>query len=235
MPCATASARSARTSSCRSARAICGCAPTTPSGSSSWRGAGSVATTRRGAGSRARCGRRWRSRGAAATRWPRSEVRDEVRNLPEIRAALDRMWPLLTPAQLLHDLFGSTGLLRLAADGILEDFEFKALHRPRSESVDDVRWTGADVALLDDAREVLGPQPTQSRQAQRRRRDPHLRPHRDRRGARPHADAAQDGDSPLAQRVDDRRRRHRPGHRCAGARRLGGSARPPARAASRAG
>ena len=32
-------------------------------------------------------------------------------------------------------------------------------YRPRSESVDDVRWTPADVALLDDAREVLGPKP----------------------------------------------------------------------------
>ena len=31
-----------------------------------------------------------------------------------------------------------------------------------AESVDDVRWTAADVALLDDAREVLGPQPSKS-------------------------------------------------------------------------
>jgi DNA helicase IV len=87
------------------------------------------------------------------------DVRDQVRALPEVRAALDRVWPVLTPAQLLHDLFGSTGLLRLAADGVLDDYEYKALHRPRSESVDDVRWTPADVALLDDAREVLGPKP----------------------------------------------------------------------------
>jgi DNA helicase IV len=87
------------------------------------------------------------------------EVRDEVRGLPEVRAALDRVWPVLTPAQLLHDLFGSMGLLRLAANGVLDDSEYKALHRPRSESVDEVRWTPADVALLDDAREVLGPKP----------------------------------------------------------------------------
>jgi DNA helicase IV len=101
----------------------------------------------------------WRGGGDAVS--PR-EVRDEIRALPEIRAALDRMWPVLTPAQLLHDLFGSTGLLRLAADGILEDSEYKALHRPRAESVEDVRWTAADVALLDDAREVLGPKPSKA-------------------------------------------------------------------------
>ena len=87
------------------------------------------------------------------------DIRGALRTLPEVRSALDRMWPVLTPADLLHDLFGSMGLLRLAATGTLEDSEYKALHRPRSERVDDVRWSPADVALLDDAREVLGPKP----------------------------------------------------------------------------
>src|SRR4029453_9325703 len=90
------------------------------------------------------------------------EVRDEVRPQSGMRAALDRMWPVLSPAQLLHDLFGSTGLLRLAAGGGLEDFGFKVLPRPRSGAGEDVRWTAADVALLDDAREVLGPKPAKS-------------------------------------------------------------------------
>lgn len=87
------------------------------------------------------------------------EVRSEIRTRPEMREVFERMWPVLTPAELLHDLFGSTGLLRLASDGTLEEREYKALYRPRSESIDDVRWTPADVALLDDAREVLGPRP----------------------------------------------------------------------------
>jgi DNA helicase IV len=87
------------------------------------------------------------------------DVRGALRSLPEMRAALDRIWPVLTPAELLHDLFGSMALLRLAADGTLDDYEYKALHRPRSEDVADVRWSPADVALLDDAREVLGPLP----------------------------------------------------------------------------
>ncbi len=87
------------------------------------------------------------------------DVKDTLRGTPEIREALDRMWPLLTPAQLLHDLFGSKGLLKLATRGVLDESEALALFRPRSESVDDVRWTPADVALLDDARDVLGPKP----------------------------------------------------------------------------
>ncbi|MET0143235.1 MAG: AAA family ATPase [Ilumatobacteraceae bacterium] len=86
-----------------------------------------------------------------------AQVRDVVRQLPEVRVALERMWPVLTPAQLLHDLFGAPALLRLAGAGVLTDEEIGALYRPRSEHISDVRWTPADVALLDDARDVLGP------------------------------------------------------------------------------
>jgi DNA helicase IV len=101
---------------------------------------------------------------AMASTWrdgdvPGAEVREAVRTAPEMRVALDRMWPVLTPAQLLHDLFGSMALLRLAAGTVFDEREYKALYRPREESVDDVRWSSADAALLDDAREALGPVP----------------------------------------------------------------------------
>jgi DNA helicase IV len=85
------------------------------------------------------------------------EVRQAVRHDPAVRAALERIWPVLTPAQLLHDLFGSSALLHLAGRGILSDEEIESLHRPRADDVEDVRWTPADVALLDDARDALGP------------------------------------------------------------------------------
>lgn len=87
------------------------------------------------------------------------DVRDALRESPEMRAVFERMWPLLTPTQLLHDLFGSKALLKLAAQGILPESEYLLLHRERSESVNDVRWTSADVALLDEARHLLGPKP----------------------------------------------------------------------------
>ena len=90
------------------------------------------------------------------------DVRDSLRELPEMRAVFERMWPLLTPAQLLHDLFGSKALLKLAAQGVLPEAEYLLLHRERSESVADVRWTNADAALLDEARYLLGPKPRRS-------------------------------------------------------------------------
>ena len=88
-----------------------------------------------------------------------NEVRDAVRSLPEVREALERMWPVLTPAQLLHDLFGSKALLKLAGSRHLSEAEYLSLHRPRSADVHEVRWTEHDVALLDEARSYLGPKP----------------------------------------------------------------------------
>ena len=84
------------------------------------------------------------------------DVKEAVRSLPEIRAALERMWPLLTPAQLLHDLFGSKALLKLAAAKHLQEHEYLSLYRPRRDDVKGVRWTEHDVALLDEARSYLG-------------------------------------------------------------------------------
>ncbi|MGB1727105.1 MAG: HelD family protein [Ilumatobacteraceae bacterium] len=91
------------------------------------------------------------------------EVREAVRRLPEVREALERMWPVLTPAQLVHDLLGSKALLRSALTTAVTDTEVDTLvgllHRSRSASPDDIPWTEADIPLLDDAREVLGPVP----------------------------------------------------------------------------
>lgn len=88
-----------------------------------------------------------------------AEVREAVRSLPEVRAALERMWPVLTPAELMHDLFGSRALLKLAAEGTLDEREWASLHRARTDEVSQVRWSEADLPLLDEARSVLGPKP----------------------------------------------------------------------------
>jgi DNA helicase IV len=81
----------------------------------------------------------------------------QLRRVPEMIAVLDRMWPILTPQQLLHDLFGAAPLIELAASNHLEPSERRLLQRPRLEQVSDVRWTEADIALLDEARALLGP------------------------------------------------------------------------------
>ncbi len=85
-------------------------------------------------------------------------LRERLRGEPVIREALEWMWPVLSPAQLLNDLFGSRALLR-AADPALTDDEVDSLYRPRVPLPDDILWSASDATLLDEARAVLGPRP----------------------------------------------------------------------------
>ena len=62
-----------------------------------------------------------RSMGATAPDdpdWDR-ELDARIRRLPEVQAALERMWPVLTGGELVHDLFSFTALVRSASDGLL--------------------------------------------------------------------------------------------------------------------
>jgi DNA helicase IV len=81
----------------------------------------------------------------------------KVKRVPELAEALDRMWPRLSPHELLHDLFGAPPLIAAASRGVLTDGEQALLYRPRSTSFDEVAWTPADAALVDEARSLLGP------------------------------------------------------------------------------
>ena len=81
----------------------------------------------------------------------------DVRRHAAVVAALDRMWPVLTPEDLLNDLFGAAPLLNLATRDLLTPEERDALARPRARNLDEARWTPADLPLLDEARALLGP------------------------------------------------------------------------------
>ena len=137
------------------------------------------------------------------------DLEEQLRRTAEFRGALRRIWPRLAPHELIHDLLGALPLLRAAGKGLLSDAELLALHRPRSASLDEVRWTAADAALVDEARTALGAARAARRQAApttsvrelfepvsagrvglRRRAHAQLRPHRRRRGPGPLGDAA---------------------------------------------
>ena len=99
------------------------------------------------------------------------KLRERFARHPEVMAALERMWPLLTPAQLLRDLYGSRALLRAAAKDVLQHDEWESLYRPRGDSEADYEWTDADVPLLDEAYSVLGPRS----RSRKRRSDTEIR------------------------------------------------------------
>jgi DNA helicase IV len=96
------------------------------------------------------------------------ELRSRLRARPEVKEALERMWPVLSGADLVNDLFGFRALVRSASEELLSDEEQELLHRPRAHDITDVRWTEADVALVDEADALLGA--VELARPQRRRR-----------------------------------------------------------------
>lgn len=76
----------------------------------------------------------------------------ELRAHPAVVAALDAIWPALTPEGLLRDLFASRELLEQAAGRMLKPAERAALARPR-----DAGLTAADIPLLDEVATRIGP------------------------------------------------------------------------------
>jgi DNA helicase IV len=92
-----------------------------------------------------------------------TELRRQIRRNPLVAEALDRMWPRLSPHELVHDLLGARPLLAAAGSGVLSEAELGLLYRPRSASLDQVAWTAADAALVDEARPLLGPRRSRPR------------------------------------------------------------------------
>ncbi|MGH3784688.1 MAG: HelD family protein [Pseudonocardiaceae bacterium] len=87
-----------------------------------------------------------------------ADIRTELRGSPELTAALDTLWPKLSPEQLLTDLYADPQRLASATHRVLEAHDRDLLARPApGPGVDpELVWTPADVALLDEAAELLG-------------------------------------------------------------------------------
>ncbi|MFF1450787.1 HelD family protein [Streptomyces sp. NPDC058274] len=73
-----------------------------------------------------------------------TQIRDELAENPEVWAAIDQLWPRLTPARLVADFLAEPG-------GYVSDEDAAAIRRPVTRD-----WTTADVPLLDEAAELLG-------------------------------------------------------------------------------
>ncbi|MGO9500210.1 MAG: HelD family protein [Streptosporangiaceae bacterium] len=79
-----------------------------------------------------------------------ADLRREIAAEPAVRAAVDRLWPVLSAQELLEGLLGSADRLASAAPK-LTAAERAALLRESGAP-----WTPADVPLLDEAAELLG-------------------------------------------------------------------------------
>ncbi|MEQ3538135.1 ATP-binding domain-containing protein [Pseudonocardia tropica] len=85
------------------------------------------------------------------------DIRDELAESAQVAAQLEELWPTLSPEQLLTDLFADRRRLNSVARRIPAP-ERALLERPApgADVPPDLRWTPADVALLDEAAELLG-------------------------------------------------------------------------------
>jgi DNA helicase IV len=86
-----------------------------------------------------------------------TDVRAELSGSPALAAALDALWPVLTPQRLLADLFSSPDRLAVAAS-MLPEADRERLYRPSGRA-----WTVSDVPLLDEAVDMLGSDGTEER------------------------------------------------------------------------
>jgi DNA helicase IV len=85
-----------------------------------------------------------------------TQIRDELAANPEVWAAIDQLWPRLTPQRLVADF--------LAEPSHLPDEDAAAIRRTGRA------WTPADVPLLDEAAELLGEDDRVARVAAERER-----------------------------------------------------------------
>jgi DNA helicase IV len=92
------------------------------------------------------------------------DIREELTADANVAKAMDSLWPVLTPEQLLDDLFAERERLAGAAGKRLTEAERESLVRPL-ESL----WTPGDVPLLDELAELLGEDDTEARAEEARR------------------------------------------------------------------
>ncbi|WP_442943286.1 HelD family protein [Nocardia sp. NBC_00565] len=92
-----------------------------------------------------------------------AEIRDEMRADPEIQAAIGRLWPILSPQEVLADLLADPKRLDRAAGTVDPDDRAELVRSDNGE------FSAADAPLLDELAELLGIDDTEERERARRR------------------------------------------------------------------
>ncbi|WP_327152366.1 HelD family protein [Nocardia sp. NBC_01329] len=95
-----------------------------------------------------------------------SEISDELRADPKVQRVLAELWPLLTPQQVLGDLFADSDRLDRAAGKLLEPADRAELLRTGTGTGE---FSAADAPLLDELAELLGTDDAEERERARRR------------------------------------------------------------------
>jgi DNA helicase IV len=79
-----------------------------------------------------------------------------LRSERRFKAAIDKMWPTLSPVTIVRSLYGSPRRMAEAAGGVLGADEQRLLRRPSARRPGDEPWTLGDLPVLDEAQQVCG-------------------------------------------------------------------------------
>jgi DNA helicase IV len=82
----------------------------------------------------------------------------QVRTLPEFVRALDRTWPTISAPDLVRQFLSSEEWIDRAASEILAPTDRRLLYRKPVERLEQVRWSNADLPLIDEVQELLDPE-----------------------------------------------------------------------------
>jgi DNA helicase IV len=115
--------------------------------------------------------------GSLLDRGDLADIRAAMRENDDLLAALDELWPTLTPPQLLADLYTDQKRVTAATRGWSD--AARALLRRETpptatadrDLLDPQWWTPADAVLLDEAAELLGEDDTAERERAERKRE----------------------------------------------------------------
>jgi len=80
----------------------------------------------------------------------------ELTSSPEFADLLDGLWPAVSPATLVRDLWASRSQLQQFSSGLLTPDEWPLLLRGRGASMSAAAWSTDDLALLDEATSLIG-------------------------------------------------------------------------------
>ncbi|MCG3039773.1 AAA family ATPase, partial [Streptomyces sp. S1A] len=82
-------------------------------------------------------------------------IRRDLERNRRVERLVERVWPSPGAREALRSLYDSADLLRACADGILNEQEQAALHRPRATAAADEPWTLDDRVCLEELRYLI--------------------------------------------------------------------------------
>jgi DNA helicase IV len=89
----------------------------------------------------------------------RGTVLESALDPVSLDAEVEKIWPQITPQQFVRELLGSAERLQRAGQGFLSSEEISLIQRPSAPRIAEEPWTMADLALIDEATEIMRGEP----------------------------------------------------------------------------